>query len=194
MSQRHRVTFSYPARILHWLMAIMVLSMLFIGIGMVATVSERHAWLLQLHKPLGIAILLLVIVRLIVRWRHGTPALPQDLPAWQRATAHLSHWALYALMLAMPLIGWAMVSAGGYPVTLFAGFTLPPLVPTSPELYSVLRFAHTWLALSLFAMILLHLAAALFHVWIRRDGVFASMTTGRCDVSDTEYAPRRDQP
>ncbi|WP_110707350.1 cytochrome b [Salinicola sp. CR57] len=179
MNPRTAVTFSLPARLLHWLMAIMILTMLFVGVGMVATVSERHVWLVQLHKPLGIAILALVIVRLLVRWRYGTPALPADLPPWQRLSAHLSHWMLYALMLAMPLIGWTMLSAGGYPVTLFAGVTLPDLVSPSPTLYSALRFAHTWLALSLFALILLHLAAALYHGLIRRDGVLASMTKGR---------------
>ncbi|WIX32790.1 cytochrome b [Salinicola sp. JS01] len=179
MSPRTAVTFSLPARLLHWLMAIMILTMLFVGVGMVATVSERHVWLVQLHKPLGIAILALVIVRLLVRWRYGTPALPADLQPWQRHSAHLSHWMLYALMLAMPLIGWTMLSAGGYPVTLFAGVTLPDLVSPSPTLYSALRFAHTWLALSLFALILLHLAAALYHGLIRRDGVLASMTKGR---------------
>ncbi|WP_342595835.1 cytochrome b [Salinicola lusitanus] len=178
MNPRTAVTFSLPARLLHWLMAIMILTMLFVGVGMVATVSERHVWLVQLHKPLGIAILALVIVRLLVRWRYGTPALPADLPPWQRLSAHLSHWMLYALMLAMPLIGWTMLSAGGYPVTLFAGVTLPDLVSPSPTLYSALRFAHTWLALSLFALILLHLAAALYHGLIRRDGVLASMTKG----------------
>ena len=60
--------FAPLARLLHWLMALMVIAMLFIGAGMVASVSERHEWLLQLHKPLGIAILLLVIVRLVVRF------------------------------------------------------------------------------------------------------------------------------
>ncbi|MAM56430.1 MAG: cytochrome B [Salinicola sp.] len=179
MNPRTAATFSLPARLLHWLMALMILTMLFVGVGMVATVSERHVWLVQLHKPLGIAILALVIVRLLVRWRYGTPALPADLPPWQRAAAHLSHWALYALMLAMPLIGWTMLSAGGYPVTLFTGVTLPDLVSPSPTLYSALRFAHTWLALSLFALILLHLAAALYHALIRRDGVLASMTRSR---------------
>ncbi|NRB56837.1 MAG: cytochrome b [Salinicola sp.] len=179
MNPRTAATFSLPARLLHWLMALMILTMLFVGVGMVATVSERHVWLVQLHKPLGIAILALVIVRLLVRWRYGTPALPADLPPWQRAAAHLSHWALYALMLAMPLIGWTMLSAGGYPVTLLAGVTLPDLVSPSATLYSALRFAHTWLALSLFALILLHLTAALYHALIRRDGVLASMTRSR---------------
>lgn len=177
-ASRHGKDFSIPARLLHWAMAVMIIAMLFIGAGMVATVSERHSLLISIHKPLGIAILLLAIVRLGVRWRYPTPELPRHLPAWQRLAARLSHWLLYALMLAMPLIGWAMVSAAGYPVTLAPGITLPPLVPTSVTLYAALRFAHTWLALTLFALILLHLAAALYHAWMLRDDVFASMTSG----------------
>lgn len=177
-SIHHQAGFSLIARVLHWLMALMIITMLFVGAGMVATVSERHAWLLQLHKPLGIAILLLVIVRIGVRLVYGTPPLPSDLPLWQKLAAKLSHLALYALMLAMPLVGWTMESAGGYPVMLFDGVTLPALVEASPGLYSTLRFTHTWLAYTLFLIVLLHLAAALFHVLVRRDNVLPSMSTG----------------
>lgn len=170
--------FSPLARALHWLMALMVIAMLFIGAGMVASVSERHEWLLNIHKPLGIAILALVIVRLIVRFTTRTPPLPADLPAVQVLAAKLSHYLLYALMLAMPLIGWGMLSAAGYPVTLFGPVHLPPIVPHDVKLYTLLRTLHTWLALALFATVLLHLAAALMHGLIRRDGVFSSMARG----------------
>ena len=81
-------------------------------------------------------------------------------------------------MFAMPLIGWSMLSAGGYPVTMFNGFELPPIAPHDATIYSVLRTAHTWLALLLFATVLMHLSAALFHAWVRRDGVFESMACG----------------
>lgn len=110
--------FAPLARLLHWLMALMVIAMLFIGAGMVASVSQRHAWLLHLHKPLGIAILLLVIVRLVVRFATRQPPLPADLPAWQVLAAKASHLLLYGLMLALPLLGWAMISAAGDPVML----------------------------------------------------------------------------
>ncbi len=105
--------FAPLARLLHWLMAVMIIAMLFIGAGMVASVSERHEWLLQLHKPLGIAILLLVIVRLVVRFTTRQPPLPADLPAWQVLAANASHVLLYALMLVLPLLGWGMISAAG---------------------------------------------------------------------------------
>lgn len=169
--------FNLAARILHWSMAVLILSMLFVGIGMVASISLRPN-LVSLHRPLGIAILLLVIVRLINRLCHSPPPLPADLPGVQVFAAKASHWLLYTLMFAMPLIGWAMLSAGGYPVTMFKGFALPPIAPHDASIYAVLRGAHTWLALLLFATVLMHLAAALFHAWVRRDEVFASMAKG----------------
>ena len=110
--------FTPLARLLHWLMALMIIAMLFIGAGLAASVSERHEWLIHLHKPLGIAILALVIVRLVVRFSTRQPPLPADLPLWQALAAKASHLVLYALMLVLPLLGWAMISAAGDPVML----------------------------------------------------------------------------
>lgn len=170
--------FNLTARILHWSMALLILTMLFVGIGMVSSISLRPE-LISLHRPLGIAILLLAILRLLNRLRHRPPALPQDLPAVQVLAAKASHWLLYGLMFAMPLIGWAMLSAGGYPVIMFNGLSLPAIAPHNPTVFAVLRSAHSWLALLLFATVLMHLAAALFHAWVRRDGVFESMACGK---------------
>ena len=166
--------FSAPSRVIHWLMAVMILAMLCIGVGMAASVSERYKVLVSIHKPLGIAILILVIVRLIVRLTRGAPPLPSDLPPLMKFAAHASHWALYALMFAMPLIGWGMLSAAGDPVVV-AGIHLPSILPMDGAMHGVLRQAHTWLALVLFALVLAHLAAALFHALVRGDGVFESM-------------------
>lgn len=174
MSITH-TTFSLPARVLHWAMAVLILAMLFIGVGMVATVSGKHQWLLAIHKPLGIAILLLAIVRLVVRLRNPPPPLPGDLPALQKLAAHLSHWLLYALMIAMPLIGWAMLSAGGYPVMLSHSLRLPAILPENALIFAWLRTAHGVLAYLLFLTFLAHMGAALYHGLIRRDGVLRSM-------------------
>ena len=167
--------FHARARLLHWLMAPLVVAMLFIGIGMLSTTSSAYALLLAIHKPLGVAILVLVLLRIHTRLRHPPPPLPSDLPRLQRRAATLSHWLLYALLLLMPVSGWAMLSAAGYPVTLLAGIRLPPIAPHDAGLFAWLRGAHHWLALLLFATFLLHLAAALFHALVRRDGVLASM-------------------
>ena len=173
-----RSHFSPLARLIHWTMAPLIIAMLFIGVGMVATVSSAHNTLIAIHKPLGIALLLLVILRVSVRIRRGSPPLPAYMPAPQRIAARLSHLILYALMIAMPLIGWGMLSAGGYPITLYGPLHLPPIAPHNTELFALLRALHTWLAFALFATVLLHLAAALFHGLIRRDGVFSSMARG----------------
>lgn len=127
-----------------------------------------------IHKPLGLMILLLVIVRLWLRFTTAKPALPATLPGCQKGLAHLSHWALYAMMLAQPLIGWAMQSAAGYPITL-GDRVLPAIFPVSNDAYALLRPLHSWVALALFMTVMLHLAAALFHGLILRDGVFSSM-------------------
>jgi cytochrome b561 len=174
--------FTAFSRFLHWLMAVLVLAMLAIGIGMVSTVSERYHLLLAIHRPLGIAILLLVVIRLINRLLNPAPRLPAHLPWWQGAAAHLSHVALYALLFALPLVGWAMLSAGGYPIVLYAPLQLPPLLSPDPMLYALLRQAHTYLAYLLFAIFLAHLGAALLHALIHRDGVFASMAPWRAQV------------
>ena len=168
--------FAAVARLLHWLMAVMIIAMLFIGAGMVASVSERHEWLIHLHKPLGVAILLLVIVRIFVRFATRQPPLPADLPGWQVLAAKASHLLLYGLMLVLPLLGWAMISAAGDPVMLSSSVQLPALVGANAPLFAVLRKAHGYLAYLLFLTVLLHLAAALFHGLIRRDGVLQSMT------------------
>ena len=171
--------FAPLARLLHWLMALMILAMLFIGAGMAASVSERHEWLLHLHKPLGIAILLLVVVRLVVRFSTRQPPLPKDLPGWQVLAAKLSHVLLYALMLVLPLLGWAMISAAGDPVMLSSSLQLPSIVPANPTTFAFLRKAHGYLAYLLFLTVLVPPAAALFHGWSRRDGVWESMVRGK---------------
>ncbi|AHI65803.1 cytochrome b [Burkholderia thailandensis] len=170
-----KTTFSPLARLLHWVMAVMIVSMLFVGAGMVATVSARHAALVAIHKPLGVTVLVLACVRVVVRLSSRPPALPSDLPGWQKLAAHGSHLVLYALMIAMPLVGWAMLSAGGYPVTLGGGVQLPPIVPADAVWFAWLRHAHRWLAYLFFATFLAHFAAALYHGLIRRDGVLRAM-------------------
>jgi cytochrome b561 len=106
-------------RLLHWLMAVCILAMLFIGVGMVSTVMPKYLTLVSIHKPLGIAILVLALIRLAVRLRYGAPALPADLPEPMKLAAELSHYALYILIIGMPLIGWAMMSTAAYPIVLY---------------------------------------------------------------------------
>jgi cytochrome b561 len=179
MTDSIKTRFTTIQRLLHWLMAIGILAMLFIGVGMVSTIGREYVPLVVTHKTLGIAILVLALVRLVVRFMSGAPPLPANLPEPMKLAAHLSHLALYALMIGMPLIGWAMLSAGAYPVVLYGGIRLPPILPQSETLHTLLWSAHYYLAFAFFALVLMHLAAALFHGLIRRDGVLETMLPGK---------------
>jgi cytochrome b561 len=174
-----RMGFTALQRVLHWLMAAAILSMLFIGVGMEATIEPRRLTLVAIHEPLGITILVLAAIRLIVRLLRGTPPLPADLPGPMKLAAVASHYVLYGLMFAMPLIGWGMLSAAGYPILLFGSVRLSPILPQSASAHAVLWSAHAFLAFVFFAVVLGHIAAALFHALVRRDGVFDAMTSGR---------------
>ena len=170
--------FPLVSRILHWVMAACILAMLFIGIAMVASLGNYHR-LLAIHRPLGILILALVTIRLVNRAINPPPALPAAMPSLLRIAAHASHILLYGLMLALPLVGWAMLSAGGYPIVLAGTLHLPAILPHADGLYATLRPLHTVLAIVLFVTFLGHLGAALMHALIFQDGVFASMTLAR---------------
>ncbi|KPC49586.1 cytochrome b [Amantichitinum ursilacus] len=167
--------FSLPARVLHWLMAPAIFVMLLLGSGLVTTVSIWRPLLLDTHKTLGMLLLLLVLLRLAIRLTRGAPALPSNMPGWQRGLAHLSHWLLYGLMLAMPLIGWAMLSAAGYPLPGIGGWHVPALMAPDVVRYALLRHAHGVLGRVFFWVILVHLCAGLAHALLLRDGVFNSM-------------------
>jgi cytochrome b561 len=171
----NRERFTPLQRALHWLMAICILAMLFIGVGMVSTVAPKYLTLVAIHEPLGIAILGLALIRLVVRLRRSAPALPSDLPPLVKLAARQSHYALYILMIAMPLLGWGMMSAAAYPVVLLGDIPLPAILPQNEQLHTWLWDAHFSLAFALFALILMHIAAALYHALIRRDGVFETM-------------------
>ncbi len=180
-----RKHFNRAARSLHWLMAIALFAMLVSGVVMVTSL-QYHAALLDWHRPLGIVILGLVMVRFINRLRNPPPALPTDLPRWQVIAAHASHWALYTLMFVLPLIGWAMLSAAGYPIRMTDSFYLPTIIPQSTTAYGILRPLHGLLAYLFFLAILGHLAAALYHAWVRRDGVFSQMALSPKNTDDLE--------
>ena len=168
--------FSYALRLTHWIMAALVLAMLFIGVGMVNTVSEWRLTLFAWHKPLGILIFVLVIVRIVLRAKSAKPKLPADLPKPARFAAKASHLLLYLCLLLMPLFGWATLSAGGFPVTLGAGVSLPPIWSESAPSYAFFRLGHKYLAWAFFVLILGHMTMGLYHGLIRRDGVLQAIS------------------
>ncbi|MGH8046903.1 MAG: cytochrome b, partial [Chthoniobacterales bacterium] len=166
--------FAIQSRILHWLMAVMLLAMLFIGVTMVSSLGNYHA-LVAIHRPLGIAILILAAIRFVNRMCTTLPPFPPTMSKRERFMASSSEKLLYALMFALPLVGWGMLSAGHYPIVMFGAVHLPPILPANPTLYAILRPSHTILAYLLFATFLAHLGAVLFHTLIVRDRILDRM-------------------
>jgi len=166
--------FALISRILHWLMAAMLLTMLFIGVAMVASWGDYHR-LVVIHRPLGILVLIFAAIRLINRKLTKLPPFLPTMSRWERWLATMSEWLLYTLMFALPLVGWGMLSTGNYPIVMFGPVHLPPILPASPAHYAILRETHTVLAYLLFVTFLVHLGAVLFHSLIVRDQILLRM-------------------
>jgi cytochrome b561 len=155
-------------------MAAALLAMLFIGVSMVASLGDYHR-LVAIHRPLGILVLILAVLRLINRLCTTLPPFPPTMSRQERWIASASERLLYGLMLALPLIGWGMLSAGHYPIVMFGPVHLPPILPANPMLYAFLRKTHTVFAYLLFLAFLAHLGAVLFHTLIIRDRLLHRM-------------------
>jgi cytochrome b561 len=135
----------------------------------------RKLTLLARHKSVGITILALVLLRLLWRALNQNPELPGNLKPYERVLAHFSHITLYVLLFAMPLSGWMMSSARGFPVSWFGFIQLPDLVPKSKPLYDFFIATHETLAWLLAIVVTLHVAAALKHHFIHKDDVLRRM-------------------
>jgi cytochrome b561 len=166
--------FALPSRILHWLMAPMVIAQLLIGVTMIASLSY-YPLLLAIHRPLGILILAFAVVRLGNRFTHRLPPFPVTMGPLERRVATWSEYALYALLLVQPLTGWAMLSAARFPITLVGPVRLPGIAPYDIDVYAVLRECHDVFAFLLFATFTAHVCAVLFHTLVLRDGLLDRM-------------------
>ena len=166
--------FALPSRILHWLMAPMVIAQLLIGVTMIASLSY-YPLLLAIHRPLGMLILVFAGVRLVNRLTHRLPPFLATMSPLERRIASWSEYLLYALLLVQPLIGWATVSASRFPVTLVGPIQLPGIAPHNIDVYAVLRECHSVFAFLLFATFTAHICAVLFHTLVLRDGLINRM-------------------
>ena len=164
------------AQSFHWvIVALIVLQVTLAEMADDLPNGLRKLTLLARHKSVGITILGLVILRLAWRWLNEHPPLPENLKRYEQALARFTHVALYVLLFAMPLSGWTMSSARGFPVSWFGFFQLPDLVPKSRPLYDALMTTHHTLAWVLLAVIGLHVAGALKHHFIHKDDVLKRM-------------------
>lgn len=161
---------------LHWITAVLVLFMIAAGITMLRLPQgETQNLLFNLHRSVGVLLFPIVLIRLIYRWNNPPPPLPDDLPPQQKLAAHLNHYALYGLLLLNPLLGWWATSAFGAAVNVFWLFELPPLVAENKPLSEILLPTHATVGILITLLVVMHIGAALFHHFIRRDRILLRM-------------------
>jgi cytochrome b561 len=176
--------YSGVAILLHWVLAIAIIGAFGVGLTLDdLPFSPMKLKLINWHKWAGVTILFLSALRLLWRLTHRPPALParieQAMPGWQRVAYHGTHHLLYLLFFAVPLLGWAYSSAHGYPIVWFGVLPLPDLVAPNPAIVDTLKEAHAAAAFGLMGLVALHIAAALKHQFIDRDGLLTRMRPGR---------------
>ena len=164
--------FGAVTKALHWIMAIGLVGMVGLGLVLVSmTVNLSTLWLFGLHKTIGIVLLALAALRLLWHRLSPPPAPADPGRAWERGLIRAVRAGFYALMLAIPLSGWAASSATGTAVVIFGALTLPPIAPASPGLSDALFALHAWLNWALLAVLAIHLAGTFRH----RDGTLRRM-------------------
>jgi cytochrome b561 len=170
---------AYPplSKLLHWLVALAILIQVPIALIMTRIADgplkdSLFVW----HKGLGVLILFLVVIRIINRLMVGAPAAEPDIAPWQKTASSAVHGLLYVLLFALPLGGWIGMSAFGEGAPFFGLFTLPPLPIGKNEALSEQIFVvHRWLGYLLALVAAMHVAAALQHYFIHKDGVLQRM-------------------
>lgn len=173
-------SYTGTAKALHWLIVVLLIAQFTFAwtmphIGRDTPVTT----LISLHFTFGIIILAVAIVRLVWRATHPEPVPEDGLPPWQHLSARLVHWLLYALLFIIPLLGWMDASRRGMPVVMF-GLELPKLLETRAPGWGWTGDVHGLLAnYAVLTLVALHVTAALYHQFIRQDGVLKRMLPGK---------------
>ncbi len=172
--------YTTPAIVLHWLVALLIFVGFPLGVYMhELPLSPTKLQLYSYHKWIGITVLLLAGLRVAWRLTHRPPPLPDSVVRWQRQASAVVHGLLYVLMLAIPLSGWLMSSAKGFPVVWFGVLPLPDLVGKDKALGELLAGVHQALNFTLLGLVILHVAAALKHHFIERQPFLQRMGWGK---------------
>lgn len=165
-------TYTHTAIILHWVTAVLVLFQIPAGV-LIARIEL--GWVYDAHKSVGILILGLAVARLLWRSVNAPPDLPPDTPLRQRQAAHAVHCLLYTLLIVQPVVGWIATSAYPAPIPFFGLFELPRIWPENRELSQQLMTLHLILGLGLGMLLVMHVGAALYHHFIRKDHILLRM-------------------
>ena len=172
------------ARMLHWITVGFVLALFPLGWAMTYRGNKLDIWdgltngLYSTHKLLGFTLFWIVIARLVYRLRNGAPPDEPTLEPWQRLASHITHWTLYGLLALVPLMGWIGISL--YPARdIFGLFQLPALWTPNQPASKVVFEIHQTLGKIMLMLIIAHIGAALFHHFVRKDGVLRRMMPKR---------------
>jgi cytochrome b561 len=164
------------AKLFHWVMAALIFAQIALGLLAVSWhVSPTKLNLFVWHKSTGMLILALLALRVLWRLLQRAPELPWEMPLWERAGAHLSHFLLYALMLALPLTGWVISSASNVPFKIFWTIPLPAITAPDKAVEDLFATVHGWLVTLLALVLVAHIAAALRHHYVKKDTVLTRM-------------------
>lgn len=176
--------YTRTAMLLHWLLGIALITLFGLGVYMAdLPFSPQRLKFYNWHKWAGVSILALSLLRFAWRLAHRPPQLPASveaaMPRWQHTAHHAAHHLLYALFFAVPLLGWAYSSAAGFHIVFMGLWQLPDFVTASPDLADAIKPLHKLSAFALAALVSVHVAAALKHQFIDRDGLLLRMLPGR---------------
>lgn len=187
MNQRY----THTAIFLHWLVALGLVGTFILGFYMEGLpLSPSKLKLYSWHKWAGVTLLILILIRLTWRITHKAPKLPASMGSTAQLAAHLGHGLLYVLMLAIPISGWLMSSAQGFQTVWFGVLPLPDLVSKDVALGELLNRVHVVLNYTLLVAVIGHIAAAIQHQFIKKDGVltrimpFASKAQSHDDANE----------
>jgi cytochrome b561 len=168
------------SRWFHWILAAVIIGMLAYGWWMnhLAPRADRFFYR-SIHADIGYVVLVLMVLRLIWRILNPEPALPSDTPRWQRVAAHVSHWALYIVTIAVATLGWAHSGAHKPDYSSWFGlFHVPQITSPDKAVADFYEDRHIQFAYVLMALVAIHFAAALWHHFVKRDRVTARMIDG----------------
>jgi cytochrome b561 len=174
-----RERYTTVAIVLHWVIAAAVLFMIGLGwvMGDIPKGTPERAYWFNLHKSIGVTVGVLVVLRLMWRLSHRPPPLPASMPGWEVTAARISHGLLYALLIAMPVIGFLASNFTKFGVKYF-GLQIGPFFAEDQAARDALQALHGLLSYVLVVLVAIHVAAAVKHWLVDRDGVFQRMLPG----------------
>ncbi|MGB0935381.1 MAG: cytochrome b [Alphaproteobacteria bacterium] len=172
-------TYGTVSKVLHWILAFAIIALLTVGLIMTRMDNSDTKWFVYgIHKAIGFCVLMVVLFRVFWRATGDNPQPPADLPNWQQKAGTNAHYALYLLMIVAPTTGVLMSLLGGHPINLFGLYTIPAIFDPGIPIAKNFNSAHTYIGYVFIALIALHIGAALYHHYFRRDNVLKRMMPG----------------